>query len=482
MRRLLVTFAASAVVAGAFVPTLPAKAVQNPNVIFIITDDHRFDAASAAYMPETVAATPTNFVNGFVSNPVCCPSRSTVLSGLYSHDNKVWSNQDDYFGGWPAFRKWDNQNKSMPEAVDAQGYHTGLFGKFLNGWDGTVPSGWDVFDSTLNGTPQQPGGVPYQTPYYDYREVGTWDGEPLDIQHRELDSDYSGYVFGDAAERFVTESPEGEPYFLYYSPNAPHGTMGDRSLPAQQGGDHPPIPAPEDVDAPVAAIPTIGPAYNEADMSDKPEWLKHHQKIDGAENHEWLVESARSVYGVDREVGQIIDAAEARDPGLANTVIIFMGDNGYSNGAHRWMPKMVPYEEGIRVPFRAYFPPGFEGAPATGDNPEITLNLDVAATIVDVAGGTLQTPDALSMLDPASRQNFVIEGSVELPDRSFCGVRTQTAKFIRLRTGETEYYNLVTDPHELTSRPAQAPARIERLAKAGCTTPLPPGWKNWSGK
>ncbi len=442
---------------------------QRPNVILILTDDQRFD--EVRYMPNTKAATPTKFVNGFVSNALCCPSRSTILSGLYSHDNGVWTNTEDYHGGATAFSAWDSTHDSLPEILQTQGYRTGLFGKFLNGWDGEIPSGWDVFDTQHGGDLKEPG----FTPYYDYTEMGIQDGVPIEQRYGEAPSDYSTTVLGERAEGFIATAPADQPYFLYFAPSAPHGTLGSGRGGEPSEQHPPPIPAPQDVDAPVPSLPTIGPAFNERDMRDKPRWLRNAPLVDPSVNKQWLLAAVRSLYSVDREVGDIIAAAEAVDPGLGNTVIIFMSDNGFSNGAHRWMSKSVPYEEAIHVPFRSYFPPRY-GVPA-GAVGQITLNLDVPATIVDLAGGTLDAPDALSILDPAARNSFVIEGAVDLERRAYCGIRTTHAKFVKYRSGEVEFYNLARDPHELESDPnAPGADKLRPLARAGCNDPLPPGW------
>src|SRR5215211_672297 len=127
--------------------TAPAQ----PNIVFILTDDMRKD--DLKYMPKTKALLQNagmTFQNAFVSNALCCPTRATIMRGQYSHNNGVWSNSSTdssstTSGGWQAYKQNGNEKDNAATRLDALGYRTGLFGKYLNGYTDTTfkPPGWD---------------------------------------------------------------------------------------------------------------------------------------------------------------------------------------------------------------------------------------------------------------------------------------------------------------------------------------------------
>jgi N-acetylglucosamine-6-sulfatase len=110
-----------------------------PNMVFILTDDMRKD--DLKYMPKTKAllqSTGMTFENAFVSNPLCCPSRTTIMRGQYSHNTGVWSNSSTdssstTAGGWYAYQQNGNEADNVATRLQLAGYKTGLFGKYLNG-------------------------------------------------------------------------------------------------------------------------------------------------------------------------------------------------------------------------------------------------------------------------------------------------------------------------------------------------------------
>src|SRR5688500_7458326 len=105
---------------------------KKPNIVFILADDMRKD--DLKYMPKTRSVLKTkgmSFSNAFVSNALCCPSRATILRGQYAHNTGVWSNKGSR-GGWKAYSSNGNEKDNMATRLDAAGYRTGLFGKYLN--------------------------------------------------------------------------------------------------------------------------------------------------------------------------------------------------------------------------------------------------------------------------------------------------------------------------------------------------------------
>src|SRR5215207_2575070 len=152
MRRtvLLLASAALAVLFISIVTGSPHPAAQTtpvkPNFVFILTDDMRKD--DLKYMPKTRALLQTQgmtFENAFVSNPLCCPSRATIMRGQYAHNTGVWGNSDGPNSGWQGYKNHGNEQDNIATRLYAAGYRAGLFGKYFNTYDSTAvpPPGWD---------------------------------------------------------------------------------------------------------------------------------------------------------------------------------------------------------------------------------------------------------------------------------------------------------------------------------------------------
>jgi arylsulfatase A-like enzyme len=208
---------------------------------------------------------------------------------------------------------------------------------------------------------------------------------------------------------------------------------------------------------------------NEEDLSDKPSFVRRSDRTRLDRIDRWRLAIARSLMGVDRGIASIIQAQEARDPGLVNTFVLFVSDNGRMLGEHRLIGKSVAYEEAIRVPLLVRWP-----ALAPGIAGRLVGNIDIAATIADVAGIGFAAPDSRSMLGPP-RQLYVLEGVGG--NKAYCGIRTEQRKYVRYASGEAEYYNLRRDPYELENRPdAPAARELRRIARSLCAHSLPPDW------
>src|SRR5918999_6060954 len=160
IKALLAVLLASAALAVLFFSAItgsPPTAVQttpvNPNFVFVLTDDMRKD--DLAYMPKTRALLGTQgmqFENAFVSYGLCCPSRATILTGQYTHNNGVWTNgnpPNTTDGGWEGFKARGHEQDNLAVRLDEAGYSTGLLGKYLNQYRGkAVPPHWDRWFAT----------------------------------------------------------------------------------------------------------------------------------------------------------------------------------------------------------------------------------------------------------------------------------------------------------------------------------------------
>src|SRR5215218_9214695 len=181
-------------------------ATAKPNIIFILADDMRKD--DLKYMPKTrsvLGDKGMTFSNAFVSNALCCPTRATIMRGQYAHNTGVWSNKGSS-GGLRAYRDNGNQKDNVATRLDAAGYRTGLFGKYLNGYKQTTgrPLGWDRWFPHVNGVD-----------YYDYQinDDGTT------RHYGSTSSAYEADVLADHAKTFIgTSASAGVPFFAYVAP------------------------------------------------------------------------------------------------------------------------------------------------------------------------------------------------------------------------------------------------------------------------
>jgi hypothetical protein len=195
--------------AAPFEPTLP-------NIVMILTDDQTAEELNATAMP-TVSAElvgkGVTFPHGFVVNPLCCPSRTTILTGKYSHGTDVYDN-DPPHGGFSTFGSQDQS--TIATWLHGAGYATGLVGKYLNGYADTkyVPPGWDTWNALIVGDGGSGG-------YYDY--TMSIDGKAE--KHGSGESDYATDVLARDAATFIDGVPTDQPLFLYFSPHAPHAPV-----------------------------------------------------------------------------------------------------------------------------------------------------------------------------------------------------------------------------------------------------------------
>ncbi len=453
-----------------------------PNMIFVLTDD--LDYASTQKMPEInslLVEEGTSFEEAFVSHPVCCPSRSTILTGLYDHNHEVLTNKPPS-GGFEKFLSEGHEEDSIAVSLQEGGYQTAFFGKYLNGYpadDPThVPPGWDEWYGKLNGQK-----------LYDYgiNENGE------EVSYGSSTEDFFTDVLSGQATDFVERAaPEERPFFAYIAPTAPHG-------PATPAERHKGAFAEEEVPRP--------PSFDEEDVSDKPSWIEDAERIseEGASSiDDYYRQRLESMLAVDEMVGSLVDELEAAGE-LDNTYIVFTSDNGWFNGEHRIRSgKNRAYEESARVPLFVRGP----GVPAGSEVEELAVNTDFAPTFAELAGLSF-TADGRSLApllggeEPASWRSAVLlerlppedddgggkekgkekgkgkakTGPGGVPKGGIGGgdpfeaVRTGTHKYVEYGNGETELYDLANDPYELenvyesadTSLVEDLRARLEAL-------------------
>lgn len=418
-----------------------------------MTDDQT--AASLSTMQHVnalLAGEGTKFETAIASFPLCCPSRSTFLTGQYAHNHGVLHNNPP-FGG---FQELDHAN-TLPVWLQSAGYRTMQVGRYLNGYEFSdgIPPGWTDWHAS-------PHSAAFNYTSWKVNDNGVLNSYP-DAQHPgEHQTDFTTRR---AVELIDDASPGERPFFLSLWYVAPHrGGPRDPDDPPRPAT---PSPAPRHRDAYAGVRMPRPPSFNERSMYDKPQVVADRPRLSpelaaGVEEN-WRQE-IETLMGVDEGVAQIVEALR-RNGELENTLIVFMSDNGFMHGEHRALAeKVLPYEESIRVPLVMRGP----GVPSGRVDRRLVANVDVPSTILDatdVLPGRIQDGRSLLELlgDPGGEwgRDILIEngnGANGVP--AYRGIRTYRFLYVEHRTtGEYELYDLQKDPYQLQSVDGQVAYR-----------------------
>jgi arylsulfatase A-like enzyme len=423
-----------------------APVTGRPNILVLMTDDQRQDAMSVA--GNTVLRTPhmdriakegVRFTEAFVTNSLCGPSRASFLTGLYSHAHGVISNGDS-----PAFgdQKGLEGQPTFVEALRSSGYYTGLAGKWHLKSQPTGFDQWIVFHG--------------QGSYTDPRMIANG----VSVKMRGNSED----IVGDQSIEFLERAPRDKPFCLLSHFKAPHRNWvpAPRFAKAFEDVD---IPIPRTLDDSLQGRPE---AVRKADMAvaDMPDYRDRvPASLPAAErrrlNLQIMVKDYyRTLLAVDENVGRILDYLDQK--GLAaSTLVFYTSDNGFFLGQHGLFDKRLMYEDSIRVPMLARLP---SRAPAgVVDSAHMVLNVDLAPTLLDLAGVPPSFPmhgrSFLPLLERREipwRDAFLYE-YYEYPAghcaRKNRGIRTDRWKLIHFweQPEEWELYDLKTDPDEMVN-------------------------------
>jgi len=418
-------------------------AAPRPNIILVLTDD--LDFASTQKMPELrslLTEEGVSFENAFASQPLCCPARATILTGLYSHNHGVKENRPPD-GGFEKFRNEGLEETTIAARLQQEGgYQTALFGKYLNGYTeaapGHVPPGWDEWYGKL-----------IELKPYNY--AVNHNGKVAEYG-RGTENFYTDVLSGQVTDFVRRAAPDPRPFFMYVAPTTPH----DPATPAER---HKGAFADEEVPHP--------PSFNEEDVSDKPSWIQKTDRFseeDVSKIDDYYRQRLESMLAVDEMVASLVEELEAAGE-LDNTYIFFNSDNGYLQGEHRENKKDRPYEESARVPLYVRGP----GIPAGSKVEKLALNTDLAPTFADLAGvGFPADGRSLKPLlrgeDPQWRSAVLLEGFVGNRARAYGAIRTEAYKYVEYANGERELYGLEADPYEMESLHESAdPSLVEGL-------------------
>jgi N-acetylglucosamine-6-sulfatase len=415
-----------------------------PNIIVILTDDQPFHTVD--YMPavkKQLMAKGVVFENGFVTTPLCCPSRVSILSGQYVHNHEVYTDRMP-LGGAPKF----DDTTSMSLWLQQAGYRTAYFGKYLNEYEdlvphGVVPPGWDVWKAFLGKNLNADDDVGNLQYYFNF----SMSENGVAVEYPKSKANFSADVVTDDALAFIRDERDN-PFFMivgYYNPHSPYISAPRHKDTFRAGDDY------------WDWVQYRPPNFNEKDVSDKPNYLGDLSPLSPEEVDTAHKQILRSLLSVDDGVASILAALDKA--GLSkNTIIVYLSDNGLTLGDHRFgATKNCPYEACIKVPFIVYAPGYYK--PRTDNH--LVANIDLAPTIADWAG--VSAPDDVDgrsmvpILEDASSawrddillEHWPTEEGVGSMIPQFYSVRMSEWKYTEYDTGEVELYDLVNDPYEL---------------------------------
>jgi arylsulfatase A-like enzyme len=269
--------------------------------------------------------------------------------------------------------------------------------------------------------------------------------------------DYQTDVLAEKADSFVNRAAQSaKPFFLLLATGAPHSESG------REPGERNPRPAPRHSDSFRTASLPRPPSFNEDDVSDKPAFVRGEPKIEG-QALRTLVGRYRgrlgSLLAVDDAVARLVSRLR-RTGELANTVIVFTSDNGFLLGEHRLTAKTVLYEESAGVPLVMRGP----GIPGGVRRTQLAANVDLAPTILDLANAQpRRVMDGRSLLPLARSPSVATDREILFENQRSTAIRTPRYMYAEHPAGESELYDLATDPFQLESRhddPALASTRV----------------------
>jgi N-acetylglucosamine-6-sulfatase len=432
-----------------------AGTAARPNVVVIMTDDQTQESMRVmANTRRLLGEQGTTFANSFVSFPLCCPSRATYLTGQYPHNSTILGNQPPQ-GGYQKLRP--THANTLPGWLQQAGYRTVHIGKYLNGYGrdnpSEVPPGWTEWQGSVD---------PSTYRFYDYRlnENGTL------VSYGSRADDYQADVYArKSVETIRRLAPQAQPFFLSVAFLAPHsGGPREADDPRNQAT---PVPAPRHRNRFAAEPLPTTPAFNEADVSDKPLAVRRRALL-GPQRVAAVTENYRqrleSLLAVDEAVAGIVSALEAAGE-LERTLIVFAADNGFFHGEHR-VPagKVLVYEPSARVPLILRGP----GIPRGRVHPQYVTNVDWAATIVDAANARAgRRLDGRSLVPLAQNPTRRWGRDLLFETPNYAALRTPRWLWVEHGSGERELYDLVQDPHQLQSLHGNPTLALLRQRLAG---------------
>ena len=391
--------------------------------------------------------------NYFVSDSLCCPSRSSILTGNFPHDTGVYSNFGAS-GGFQVFYDRGEELRTFAVALQRAGYETALMGKYLNGYMQATSRIADGATTNVPDTYVPPGWTNWAGAGFGYPEFNYTmnDNGTVQVFGRQR-SDYLTDVLARTGVGFITSAAQlGRPFFLELATFAPH---------------EPYVPAPRNAhDFPGLTAPRP-PSFDRL-PTHAPRWLAAHPRLtpDQIDRiNTAFRRRAQSVEAIDQMIGDVEAELKASDLSR-NTYLVFSSDNGLHTGEYRLTPgKLTAFDTDIHVPLIVTGP----HVPAGQTTGKMAENIDLAETFAAIGGTTLPSDghDLLRLLQgratPGWRDAILVEHrgprmSIHDPDfqqptsgnpTTYEAMRTPAVLYVEYADGERELYDLRSDPFEL---------------------------------
>ncbi|MCD4718903.1 MAG: sulfatase [Desulfobacula sp.] len=427
----IVTLIMSSITLTSFSNIVHAKETKKPNIVFILSDDHRWN--HMGFMDHPWIQTPNMdrmakegivFNNAFCTTSLCSPSRASFVTGQYAHKHGVTNN----------ITPWNNKNVTVLELMKKGGYKTAFIGKWH--MPGHLPElrGVDRFITFTAKTGQGQ--------YFDCPLI-------IDGVETQRKGKYIGKDLTDFAIEFINKEKDNT-FCLYLAHKAPHG--------------------------PFKPPPELKNFYEDKNIDHLPKWAHRYAGMcDGGiyGGVLWNVEAQYKRYcslitSLDQQVGRVIDELERL--GIAdNTIVIYSTDNGYFFGDKGHFDKRWAYEPDLRIPFIVKYPAGIKDPGNRSD--KMILNVDLAPTLLDLAGisvpAYMDGKSILPILEGQSitlREDFHYEFFKDFPPYTVPGIdAVRTNEFLYIEYNESrmkpELYNILKDPgniHNLMETPEGA--------------------------
>ena len=424
---------------------LPAGATAGPNIVLILADDFSLDLMSeknnvlADAMPNLaqMMREGMTFSNYFVTDSLCCPSRTSIFTGLLPHNSGVITNTGSD-GGYGSFMAHGNDAKTFAVALHNAAYATAMMGKYLNGYETTVgvPQGWSEWAVGANA-------------YGNFNYSLNFNGTLISPKPHLTDE------VSQLGQDFINASA-ANPFFLELATFSPHGPY---TPPARYANAFPGLTYPK------------SPAYGARPDKDAPGWLQSITPIDPKtaakfdDNYRLRVQSIK---GIDDMIGAIRKTLQ--EQGLTqDTYVIFSSDNGYHMGEYSLRAgKMTPFDTDIHVPLIVVGP----GVAAGKSVPDIVMNIDLYPTFLELAGLPASANDDGQSLAGLlhgkagpGRTIAVVEHKQTAPSKdnpdtaepkagdppTYVALRMKDALYVEYLdgSGEVGYYDMKTDPYQL---------------------------------
>jgi N-acetylglucosamine-6-sulfatase len=440
------------------------------------------------YMPNVrqfIRSRGTDFRNMFAPTPLCCPNRTSYLTGKYAHNHNVWWHDAPW--GYGSF----DDRKTIGTALQSAGYQTGYVGKYLNGYGRMrpkadpdhnpatfVPNGWTDWRATPDSTGSLPESDPRAGSTYRYFDTTVNNNGRLEGHQGE----YNSRVLANEGIKVLDKfTASGKPWYLQINSLAPH-----HGGPVERDDPYLVTPArPDWVKGKFNSVITRGPGVPasgqpEAGVSDKAKITRLRPKFGDRERRAIRAEArqrAETLYVLDKELGRVFARLKASGQ-LSNTIVAFTSDNGYMEGEHRWQNgKVIGFEPSYRVPLLIAGP----GIPAGSRQFSPVTTIDLSASVLDWADATLTGTDGRSLVPDIGRgrgwdravgyESFFpnIRNDHDQPGfskgpRTSIGIRTARYFYVKYSNGERELFDLAKDPNELHSVAADPKYHTARVA------------------